>query len=276
MITVSKHSTLNEKLISQKRTSQRASALSASLTLAWRALLKIKHVPTQLLDATIFPVMLTLMFTYVFGGAISGSVEAYLQMVIPGIFVMTITMSSSYTALGLNSDIAKGIFDRFRSLPLWRPSVLVGSLLGDTVRYTITAAVVILIGLLLGFRPAAGLSGFLLSLGLMLVFAFSLSWIWTALGLLMNDAESVSMMSGLIIFPLTFISNVFVDPATMPDFLKPIVSINPISIAGTAVRGLMHGNVTTIDIIYMFVSCAVIVAIFSPLTMYLYNNKNTR
>jgi ABC-2 type transport system permease protein len=190
-------------------------ALSASLTLGWRALLKIKHVPTQLVDAIIFPILITLMFTYVFGGAVAGSVEAYLQRLIPGILVMTIAMSSSYTASGLNTDIAKGIFDRFRSLPFWRPAVIVGSLLGDTVRYMTTALVVIVLSLILGFRPEAGLSGVLLSPGLSLVFAFSLSWIWTAVGLLMDDAESVQIMSQVVTFPLLFISNVFVDPATI-------------------------------------------------------------
>ena len=160
----------------------RASALSASLTLGWRALLKLKHVPTQLIDATMFPILMTLMFTYVFGGALAGSVTEYLQLLIPGILVLTVAMSSSNTALGLNTDISKGIFDRFRSLPFWRPAVLVGALLGDMVRYTTTALVVIGLGLILGFRPEAGLSGVLLSLGLVLVFAFSLSWVWTTVG----------------------------------------------------------------------------------------------
>ena len=273
----SKSKVTHEWLLTSDRAARpdRPSALSASLTLGWRALLKLKHVPTQLLDATIFPILITLMFTYVFGGALAGSVEAYLQRLIPGILVMTISMSSSYTALGLNTDIAKGIFDRFRTLPLWRPSVLVGSFLGDTVRYMTTGFVVILLGLILGFRPEAGLSGVLLSMGLVLVFAFSLSWIWTTLGLLMNDAESVQMMSGLVTFPLLFISNVFVDPATTPSLLQKFMNISPVSLTVTAIRGLMHGNVTSIDLIYVFVSCGILVAIFAPLTMYLYNNKNT-
>src|SRR5262245_31960372 len=105
----------------------RPNPLSASLTFAWRALLKIKHVPFQLFDVTMFPIMMTLMFTFLFGGALAGSVEAYVQVLIPGILVMTVSMISMYTALGLNNDISKGIFDRFRSLPFWRPAVLVGA-----------------------------------------------------------------------------------------------------------------------------------------------------
>jgi ABC-2 type transport system permease protein len=261
----------------------RPSALSASLTLGWRAVLKLKHVPSQLIDATLFPILMTLMFTYVFGGALAGSVEEYLQQgsveeylqqLIPGILVLTVAMSSSYTALGLNRDIEKGIFDRFRSLPFWRPAVLVGALLGDMVRYTITALVIIVLGLILGFRPEAGLSGVLLSLSLVLVFAFSLSWVWTTVGLLMDDAESAMMVSQLTSFPLLFISNVFVDSATMPEFLQKFMNISPISLTVTAIRGLIHGNVTTTQIAYVFLSCAILIAIFAPLTMHLYNNKN--
>ncbi len=255
---------------------ERPGAISASLTLGWRALLKIKHVPWQLIDVTMFPVLITLMFTYIFGGAIAGSIEAYLQILIPGILVQTVTMISMYTALSLNNDISKGIFDRFRSLSIWRPAVLVGALLGDAVRYTTAALVVVCLGLFLGFRPGAGLTGILLSLGVLLIFAFSLSWIWTTLGLLIDSPESVSMVSSLTTFPLTFISNVFVDPSTMPEFLQFFVAINPVSLVTTAIRGLMHGTATGADIAYVFLSCAILVGIFAPLTMILYNNKNTR
>ena len=177
----------------------RSGPVSASITLAWRALLKLKHVPSQLLDATMFPILMTLMFTYIFGGALAGSVEAYLQQFIPGILVLTVAMISSYTALGLNTDISKGIFDRFRSLPFWRPAVLVGALLGDTLRYTMAGIVVIILGLLLGFRPEAGLSGIIFSIAIVLVFAFSLSWVWTTVGLLLDNPESVMMVSSLFV-----------------------------------------------------------------------------
>lgn len=252
----------------------RPSALSASLTLGWRALLKLKHVPLQLFDVTMFPIMMTLMFTYLFGGALAGSVKEYVQSLIPGILVMTVAMISMYTAIGINTDITKGIFDRFRSLPFWRPAVLVGALLGDMVRYTIAAVVVIVLGLVLGFDPSGGTVGVLLALGLLLVFAFSLSWIWTMLGLLMRDPESVMMTSGIASFPLTFASNIFVDPETMPSGLQAFVKVNPISLVVTAVRGLMHGTATSEQIVEALIGCAVLVAIFAPLTMYLYSNKN--
>jgi ABC-2 type transport system permease protein len=252
----------------------RPSALSASLTLAWRALLKLKHVPMQLFDVTMFPIMMTLMFTFLFGGALAGSVEAYVQTLIPGILVMTVSMISMYTALAINTDIAKGIFDRFRALPFWRPAVLVGALLGDTVRYTLASLVVIVLGVLLGFRPQGGITGILAAVALLLIFAFSLSWIWTMLGLLMQSPESVMMVSGIASFPLTFASNIFVDPATMPTWLQTFVNLNPVSHAVTATRGLAHGNATPAQIITVFISCALLIGIFAPITMYLYRNKN--
>ncbi len=252
----------------------RPSALSASLTLGWRALLKLKHVPLQIFDVTMFPIMMTLMFTYLFGGALAGSVKEYVQLLIPGILVMTVAMISMYTAIGINTDITKGVFDRFRSLPFWRPAVLVGALLGDMVRYTIAAMVVIVLGLILGFRPDGGAVGVVLALGLLLIFAFSLSWIWTMLGLLMRDPESVMMTSGIASFPLTFASNIFVDPVTMPSWLQSFVKINPISLVVTAVRGLMHGTATSQQVSEALLASAILVAIFAPLTMYLYNNKN--
>lgn len=253
----------------------RPSALSASLTHGWRALLKIKHVPWQLIDVTLFPILMTVMMTFIFGGAIAGSIEAYVQHLIPGILVLTVAMISMYTAVGLNTDISKGIFDRFRSLPFWRPAVLVGALLGDTLRYTTASTVVIVLGLVLGFRPEGGLIGILSAIAIVLMFAFSLSWVWTSIALLIDDTETVTMVSSLTTFPLTFISNVFVNPTTMPEFLQPLVSINPVSLTAAAVRGLMHGTVSSAELVSVFVACGILVAIFAPLTMYLYNNKGT-
>ena len=140
----------------------RPNALAASLTFGWRALLKIKHVPWQLLDVTAIPVMFTLLFTYLFGGALAGSTGEYLQFLLPGILVQAVIFITSYTGLAINTDISKGIFERFRSLPIWRPAPLVGALLGDAGRYTIASVIVIGLGLILGFRPAGGLLGVVL------------------------------------------------------------------------------------------------------------------
>jgi ABC-2 type transport system permease protein len=251
----------------------RPNALSASLTFGWRALLKIKHVPEQLFDVTAFPIMFTLMFTYLFGGALAGSTSEYLQFLLPGILVQTVVFITMYTGMGLNTDISKGVFDRFRSLPVWRPATLVGALLGDVLRYTMASTIVILLGLVLGFRPAGGVLGVLSSVVLLLVFSFSLSWIWTTLGLVLRTPNSVMMASFLILFPLTFASNIFVDPRTMPSWLEAIVGANPITHLVTAVRGLMHGTLAAGQIGWVLLMSGVLIVVFAPLTMYLYRNK---
>src|SRR3712207_2097241 len=159
------------------------SPLSTALTFGWRGMLKVKHVPEQLLDVTITPVMFVLMFTYLFGGAIAGSTGEYLDYILPGILVMSVLFTTVYSGVALNTDMTKGVVDRFRSLPIWRPSPLVGALLGDSVRYFVAGTVITGLGLALGYRPDAGLPGVLAALGLVIVFAFGLSWIFTTLGL---------------------------------------------------------------------------------------------
>jgi ABC-2 type transport system permease protein len=193
---------------------------------------------------------------------------------IPGILVQTVVFITIYTGFGLNTDITKGVFDRFRSLPIWRPAALVGALLGDAARYTMASTMVVVLGLVLGFRPDGGVLGVLLSVALLLVFSFALSWIWTALGLVLRTPNSVMGVSMMVLFPLTFASNIFVDPRTMPPWLEAIVGANPITHLATAVRGLMHGTVTAGQIGWVLVSCGALVAVFAPLTMYLYRNKN--
>jgi ABC-2 type transport system permease protein len=259
--------------ISRRARPPRANAFSASLTFGWRAMLKIKHVPEQLFDVTAFPIMFVLMFTYLFGGALAGSPRDYIQFLAPGILVQTVVMITMYTGTVLNNDIRKGIFDRFRSLPIWRPSVLVGALLGDAVRYTIASAVLLSVAMLLGFRPAGGVTGVVLAVALLLVFSFSLSWIWTSLAMVMRTQESLMFMSMMILFPLTFISNIFVRPETMPSWLQAFVNVNPISHLTTATRGLMGGEPNSGDIGLVLVTCVALVAVFGTLTMHLYRNK---
>ncbi|MEX1136335.1 MAG: ABC transporter permease, partial [Balneolales bacterium] len=240
----------------------RSNALSTSFTFGWRAMLKIKHVPEQLFDVTAFPIMFLLMFTYLFGGAIAGSVGEYLQFLLPGILVQTVVMITMYTGVAINNDIRKGVFDRFRSLPIWQPSVLVGALLGDAFRYTIASMVMVGLGLILGFRPEGGVTGVLSAIALLLVFSFSFSWIWTAMGFIVRTQESLFAMSFMVLFPLTFASNIFVDPQTMPSWLEAFVNVNPISILVTAMRGLMHGTPALGEIGLVFLVSAGLIAIF--------------
>ncbi|RSM40798.1 ABC transporter [Actinoplanes sp. ATCC 53533] len=263
---------LRSVLLAGERPSRPGPVLT-SLTFGWRALLKIKHVPEQLVDVTLFPIMFTLMFTYLFGGALAGSTQEYLQFLLPGILVQANVMITMNTGITLNTDIQKGVFDRFGSLPVWRPSPLVGALLGDLVRYSIGSAIVIMLGLVLGFRPEGGAVGVVLSVALLLVFSFCLSWLWTMLSLILRTPNSVAGVSMMVMFPLTFVSNIFVDPKTMPGWMQAVVEVNPITHLATVVRGLMDGSVPAGEIGWVLVSSVLLVAVFGPITMVLYRNK---
>jgi len=251
----------------------RPSAWSASLTFGWRAILKIKHVPEQLFDVTAFPIIMTLMFTYLFGGALAGSTEEYLQFFLPGIMVTSVVMITMYTGIGLNIDIEKGVFDRFRTLPVWRPSALVGMIFGDVLRYILAATTIIVLGVILGFRPEGGVPGVLAGVALLVVFSFAFSWVWTMFGLFLRSEKSVMGVSMMVLFPLTFLSNVFVEPSTMPGWLQAFVQVNPITHLVTGVRSQMAGAWHWGSITWTLVASAVLVAVFGTLTMRLYNRK---
>jgi ABC-2 type transport system permease protein len=250
-----------------------ASALSTTLTFGWRGMLKVKHVPEQLLDVTITPVMFVLMFTFLFGGAVAGSTGEYLDYILPGILVMSVLFTTVYSGVALNTDLTKGVVDRFRSLPTWRPAPLVGALLGDSVRYLVAGSVIVGLGVALGYRPGAGFGGVVAAMALVIVFAFGLSWVFTTLGLLMRSPSAVMNAGFMGIFPLTFLSNVFVEPETLPGPLEAFVNVNPISILATASRGLMEGNAEAGDIAIVLATAAALTAVFAPLTTRLYRTK---
>jgi ABC-2 type transport system permease protein len=243
------------------------------LTFGWRGMLKVKHVPEQLLDVTITPVMFVVMFTYLFGGAIAGSTGAYLDYILPGILVMSVLFTTVYSGVALNTDVTKGVVDRFRSLPIWRPAPLVGSVLGDTVRYLVAGTVIVVLGVILGFRPDAGVGGVIAAMALVIVFAFGLSWVFTTIGLVLRSPNAVMNAGFMGIFPLTFLSNVFVEPDTLPSVLKAFVDVNPISILATASRGLMEGSAAAGDIAIVLGTAVALTAVFAPLTVHLYGSK---
>jgi ABC-2 type transport system permease protein len=263
---------LRQALTSRERPA-RARALSASLTFGWRGMLKVKHVPEQLLDSTMTPVLFTLMFTYMFGGALAGSTERYLQFLLPGILVMSVVFTTVYSGVALTTDVTKGVTDRFRSLPIWRPAPLVGAVLGDSVRYLVAAVVTIAVGLVLGFRPQAGLGGVLAAVLLVVAFSFGLAWVFTTVGLLMRTPSAVMNGGFMALFPLTFLSNAFVDPRTLPPWLETFVEVNPVSHLVTASRGLMNGTATTGEVGLVLASAVVLTAVFAPLTTHLYRSK---
>jgi ABC-2 type transport system permease protein len=250
-----------------------ASALSSVLTLAWRAMLKIKHVPFQLFDVTVMPIMFTLLFTYIFGGALAGSPREYIQYLLPGVLVQTVVFITVYTGMGLNGDIHKGLFDRFRSLPMWQPSPLLGALAGDLFRYSVASALILVMGLILGFRPQGGVAGVLLAVALVLTFGFALSWLWIIVGMLVRTPESVMTTSFIFLMPLTFASNIFVDLSTMPRWLQVIVGHNPVTYLASASRGLMHGRVVWTDVTSVLVASAAIVLVAAPIAMRMYRKE---
>jgi ABC-2 type transport system permease protein len=260
-------------LLDSKERPPRPSALSASLTFGWRAILKIKHVPEQLFDVTAFPIMMVLMYTYLFGGALAGSPKEYIQFLLPGVLVMSVVMITMYTGVSVNTDIEKGVFDRFRSLPVWRPATMVGYLLGDALRYTAASVVMLTVGMILGYRPDGGVMGVVAGIALLLVFAFAFSWIWTMFGLLLRTEKSVMGVSMMVIFPLTFLSNVFVDPRTMPGWLQAFVNNSPVTHLASAVRGLMAGDWPAAEVAWSLGWAGVFIAVFGPVTMRLYNRK---
>jgi len=243
---------------------------SASLVFGWRALLKIRHVPEQLTDVIAIPVVFTVMFTYLFGGALAGSTGEYLRFILPGTLVMAVLLVTMYAGIGLRTDISRGVSDRFRSLPVWRPAPIVGAVLGDAARYLLAGSLVIALGLVMGFRPASA-PGVLAGLGLVLLFALSLSWVWTTLGLVMRTPQAVMSTGVVALFPLTLASNVFVRPETMPGWLQAFVRVNPVTHLVSAERGLLNGTAAAGQVLWVLLASAVLAGVFAPLTARLYS-----
>jgi ABC-2 type transport system permease protein len=248
----------------------RPTPLAAALAFGWRGMLKIKHVPEQLLDVTVTPILFLLMFTYLFGGAVAGSTSEYLEFILPGILVQSVLFTAVYSGVALNTDVTRGVVDRFRSLPIWRPAPLVGAVMGDSVRYVIASAIVVVVGLIMGFSPDAGPGGVLLAVVLVVVFAFGLSWAFTTLGLVMRTPSAVMNAGFMLLFPLVFLSNILVPPSTLPGWLEAFVDVNPVSHLATAARHAMHGGLTAGNIGLVLGEAVVLTAVFAPLTVRLY------
>lgn len=231
---------VSEKLLRNKSSFKQA--VQNSLTMAYRGLLKIRRTPEQLFDVTFQPIIFTLMFTYIFGGAIAGNVENYLPIIIPGILVQTIITTSVVTGTQLREDMDKGVFDRFKSLPIARIAPLAGALLADTIRYTIATVLTFSMGFVLGYRPEGGLDSVIIAGLLVIACAWAISWIFAFFGVIARTASSVQGISMMVLFPLTFLSNAFVPADTMPNWLQWFVKINPISHLVTAVRDLANSG----------------------------------
>jgi ABC-2 type transport system permease protein len=187
--------------------------------------------------------------------------------------VQTIIFITVYTGVGLNTDIQKGLYDRFRSLPIWQPAPILGALVGDLFRYSVASMLIIVLGLILGFRPQGGAAGVLLAFGLVLIFSVALSWIWIIIGMKVKNPESVMTTSFVFLMPLTFASNIFVGLETMPPWLRAVVRHNPVTHLANASRGLMHGKDVGADVLWVLLASAVIVAVAAPIALRMYHQE---
>ncbi|WP_433890647.1 ABC transporter permease [Streptomyces sp. CA-111067] len=263
-----------DALLAAGRTRRRAGPLTASATFGRRAMLKIKHDPKQLVDSAAIPILFTVLFTYLFGGAVSGSTGDYLTSLLPGVLSMSIAIVTMYGGARLAQDVRSGAFDRFRGLPVWRGSFVVGGLLSDAARYLFASAIVVLLGLAMGYRPAGGAPGVLAAVALVIAFGLSLSLLWAVVALLIHDAAVVVSIANAVLMPLSFASNIFVQPSTMPGWLQAVVNVNPLTHVATAARDLMNdtGN-TGGAVAWSLAATAALTLLCAPITLRLYGKQ---
>jgi oleandomycin transport system permease protein len=251
-----------------------------SLILAKRTVTKMFRNPEQFIDVTVQPIIFTVLFVFIFGGAIAGSTGKYVEFALPGIIVQTIMFTSLTIGVNLNTDIEKGVFDRFRSLPIARSAPLFGAVLGDIVRHSIAITVTLVFGAIIGFEFLTPWWHVGLAVLLIIAFAVSLCWVSVLIGMLARSAGAVQGLSFLIVFPLTFGSSTFVPASTLPDWLQGWVAINPVTHVIESMRGLLVGQSvmapgTTLggEITWVVASCVVLVAVFFPLATWAYRRK---
>lgn len=247
--------------------------VSQSVAMAWRSLKKLRRNPEQFFDVTIQPLLFTALFAYVFGGAISGSVQDYLPIIITGIMAQTALTACMATGAQLREDMDTGVFDRFKALPIARIAPLVGPALADLLRYATAATLTLLTGVAMGYRPGGGVLGVAAGLLLTVAAGWSLAWSFTYLGTIARSAQSVQGISMMIMFPLTFLSNAFVPTSSLPGWLATFANANPVSLVVSAVRDLMNDGALTASTGWALLGCALVVAVFLPLSVRSYNRK---
>jgi len=241
--------------------------ISETLVMAWRALKKMRRNPEQFFDVTLQPLLFTAMFAFIFGGAIAGHVSAYLPTLIPGIVAQTVLTTCMATGVTLREDMEKGVFDRFKAMPVARIAPLAGPMVADLVRYLIAAGLTFATGVAIGYRPGGGALGVLGAVVLAVFTGWALAWIFTWIGTIAKSARSVQGMSMLILFPLTFLSNAFVKVTTLPGWLQAFVKVNPISFVVAAMRDLANNGVVSGDVGWTLLAGLAVIAVFAPLSV---------
>ncbi|MFU1797569.1 ABC transporter permease [Paenibacillus azoreducens] len=249
------------------------STLVDILVMAKRNILKIKHNPDKLIDVTVIPIFFMVVFSYLFGGAIAGGVQAYLPIIVPGILIQTLVMSSSATGTQLREDLDTGVFDRFKSLPIVRIAPLAGLVVSDILRYIMAALFSIGTGFILGWRPEAGI-GWLIVASLLAIFgACAISWVFALIGLVSKSSATISSVSTMVTMMMSFLSNAFVPTNTLPTFLQKVAEYNPVTYLVTAFKDLAnHGQFTSSASMTIFIGI-LLVLIIAPITVKIYNRK---
>ncbi|WP_026909763.1 ABC transporter permease [Patulibacter minatonensis] len=248
-------------------------AASHTMTMAWRATMKMRRNPEQFFDVLIQPILFTVMFAYVFGGAISGDVQSYLPIMIPGILAQTVLTTCMATGVQLREDMDKGVFDRFRSLPIARIAPLAGPMVADLLRYTTAAVLTFGMGIVIGYRPDGGVLGVLGAILLAVFTGWSLAWVFTWIGTIARSAQAVQGMSMMLLFPLTFLSNAFVPVKTLPGWLQDFVNVNPVSHLVSAARDLANHGTVSGEVGWTLLAAVVVIAIFAPLSVRSYMRR---
>ena len=244
-----------------------------SAALAVRSLVKTRRTPEALIDVTLQPVVFLVLFTAIFGNAVAGSTGSYLQFLLPGILAQTIAQGAVAIGVNLNTDMEKGIFDRFRSLPVPRSAPLIGAVLGDVVRYVIVAVVTLTAGYAMGFRVETGVGEVLAGSLLAVLFAVCLSWLSVWVGMVARTSGAVQGIMFLIILPLSFGSNVFVETSSLPGWMQGFVEVNPLTHLVASMRGLFLGTPLGDHVWWTLAWCVGFVAVFMPLAMRAYRSK---
>jgi oleandomycin transport system permease protein len=254
---------------------RRAFALPGqSLVLAKRNLIKVRRTPAGVAHAVFIPIIFLVMFVYLFGGAVSGSSHRYLQFIFPAAMVMTVIIAGTMmTGISLNVDINKGIFDRFRSLPISRSAPLIGAVLGDIVRYLLALVSVFAFGYLLGFRVTTNVLAALAASVLVIVFGFCLSWGYVLAGVLMRDPAGVQGIVTLTLFPLAFGTDLVAPAKTMPGWLQAWVKVNPATQAMDTCRGLLTGGPVASPLARTLLWCLALLAVFASLAVAGYRRR---
>ncbi|WP_026119503.1 ABC transporter permease [Nocardiopsis ganjiahuensis] len=248
-------------------------AVQHGLQLAWRSVLKIKANPEEVFGLMLQPVMFVTLFVFVFGQAMMGDWQTYRDFLMPGIIAQSVIFATMGTGFSLSQDVEKGIFDRFRSLPIARSAPLTGAILGDLVRYSITVVMVMLVGLAIGFRPEGGVGGVVVASALVLLFAFALCWMSAFVGMMARTPMAVQSFAMILLFPLTFGSSAFVSPDDMPAWLAPIAANNPVTHVVDAMRALMLGGDAAGPVAWTLFWSVVITAVFFPLAVWAYRRR---